>query len=66
MCPAVQVMWLQDQAEDGRPAGRASYYFVCLHPHVRYAGSTLQPDGSRVEPAWKTSTWVTYPPDTHS
>jgi len=66
MCPAVQVMWLQDQAEASHPAGRTSYYFVRLCPHVRYADSTLQLDGSRAEPVWKTTKRVGYPPDSHS
>ena len=62
MCPAAQVIWLQEQAEEA-PRSGGNRYFVRLHPRVRYSESTLQLDGTRIETNWKAAKWVSYGPD---
>ena len=62
MCPAVQVIWLQEQAEEA-PRSGGDLYFVCLRPHARYSDSALQLYGTRLETNWKSSKWVSYGPD---
>ena len=62
MCPAAQVIWLQEQAEEA-PRSGGDLYFVRLRPHVRCPDSALQLDGTRLETNWKSSKRVSYGPD---